>query len=54
MQYITEEADSRMLLHVKHASTTTVVNISDNTDVLIISLAFSRDIDAKAVYAAWH
>jgi len=42
-----KEADTRMLLHAKHASTVSVVIIADDTDVLIISLEFSRDITAK-------
>ena len=47
LQTSQEEADTRMLLHAKHASTVSVVIIADDTDVLIISLEFSRDITAK-------
>ncbi len=44
-----EEADTRMLLHSQHASKDheTIVIVSEDTDVLIVSLAFHSRIDAN-------
>ena len=41
-----EEADTRILLHAKHASTAheAIVVVSEDTDVTILALAFYRDI----------
>ena len=44
-----EEADTRMLLHALHASEVgykTIVISAEDTDVLILSLAFKKDISA--------
>ncbi len=47
-----EEADTRLILHAKHAapSCESVVVVSEDTDVLIISLVFDHDIDCNM----WH
>ena len=41
-----EEADTRMLLHAKHASRThnAIIIISEDTDVIVLALAFFRNI----------
>ncbi len=44
-----EEADTRLLLHAKHAAETysSLVFVSDDTDVFILCLALSGDINSK-------
>lgn len=46
-----EEADGRMLLHAKHAAlkSSSVIFVSEDTDVMILLLAFSQRIDAQLV-----
>lgn len=45
-----EEADTRLLLHAQHAASTgnsAVIVVADDTDVFLLCLAFSRQIDAS-------
>ena len=44
-----EEADTRLLLHAKHAAESfdALIIVSDDTDVLVISLGLSQQINAK-------
>ncbi len=48
-----EEADTRILLHAKHASSSTeqVVIRSPDTDVAILACAFTHNIDANLLFA---
>ena len=45
-----EEADTRILLHAKHASDqgyTSVIVVSEDTDVFVLLIAFAKDIPAS-------
>ena len=44
-----EEADTRVILHAKHAAphVSSIVMVAEDTDILLLCLAFHRDIDCN-------
>ena len=52
-----EEADTRLLLHAKHAAPKleSIVIVAENTDVLMLNLAFNKQRNKhQYVHQMWH
>ena len=56
LKYSQEEVDTRMFLHAKHASDqgyTSVIVVSEDTDVFVLLIAFAKEIPASLYQKKW-
>ncbi len=47
-----EEADTRVIIHAKHAAPAmpSIIIVAEDTDIILLSLAFQKDIDCDIYF----